>query len=109
MVMIFTSAAQQSPYPLEMLQNVATAYHIQTLLKLLVDASPLAKLTVLTILKNMLLVKVPEQIFDQSLQNMEYAKFKMPSNITFTNSLAQYLYNLALQIKTNNWQSLYLE
>ena len=40
---------------------------------------------------------------------MEYAKFKMPSNITFTNSLAQYLYNLALNIKTNNWKSLYLE
>ena len=33
----------------------------------------------------------------------------MPSNINFTNSLAQYLYNLALNIKTNNWKSLYLE
>lgn len=63
MILIFTSAALKSPYPLEMLSNVANPYHIQTLLKLLVDASPLAKLTILAILKNLVLVKVPEQIF----------------------------------------------
>ena len=33
----------------------------------------------------------------------------MPSNVTFSNSLLQFLYNLALQIRTNNWNSLYRE
>ena len=87
MVLIFTSAALKSPYPLEMLSNVANPCHIQTLLKILVDSSPMAKLTVISILKNLVRVKVPESIFSESLSNLQSINFKMPSNICFGNSL----------------------
>jgi len=92
-----------------MLNNVATPYHIQTLLKLLVEASPMAKLTILAIIKNLVCVKVPEKIFAEALKDLKSISFKVPSNLEFSNHLIQFLYNLALQIRTNNWESLYLE
>ena len=67
MVLIFTSAARKCPYPLEMLSNVANPYHVQTLFKILVDASCMAKLTILAIIKHLVLVKVPDQIFAESI------------------------------------------
>jgi len=64
MILIFTSAALKAPYPLEMLQNVANPAHIQSLFKLLIEASPRAKLTILGIFDNLVRVKVPTSIYD---------------------------------------------
>jgi hypothetical protein len=87
MVLIFTSAARKCPYPLEMINHVANPYHIQTLLKLMVDASPPAKLATLAIVKNLVLVQVPEQIFAESIQNLQSINFRVPTNVEFTNPL----------------------
>jgi hypothetical protein len=63
----------------------------------------MAKLTILAIIKNLVLVKVPDSIFAESLQDLQSVNFRMPSNVTFSDPLVQFLYNLTLQIRTNNW------
>ena len=70
MILIFTSAALKAPYPLEMLSSIANPSHIQSLFKLLIEASPRSKLTILAIINNLVKVKVPDSIFNESLNNL---------------------------------------
>jgi hypothetical protein len=63
MILIFTSAALKSPYPLEMLANVANPEYVSVLLKMLINASPMNKLTIISIIKNLIRVNVPFEIF----------------------------------------------
>jgi hypothetical protein len=106
MILIFTSAALKSPYPLEMLANVANPEYVSVLLKMLVNASPMNKLTIISIIKNLIRVNVPFEIFEKSLHDIEC---ELPAFVQFDNKLAQFFYNLALQIRTGKWNSLYLE
>lgn len=71
MVLIFTGTAQKAPYPLEILSNVASPEYIATLFKLLIQASPITKMTVIAIIRNLITVKVPYEIFDKSLDKTE--------------------------------------
>jgi hypothetical protein len=96
MILIFTSAALKAPQALEMLSNIANPQHIQSLFKLLIEASPKNKLTILAILDNLVRVKVPDAIYDSALDNLNGLKFEQLSIVTFNNRLVQLLFNLAL-------------
>jgi hypothetical protein len=88
MVFIFTNAARSSSYPLKMLKNIANPYHIQTLLKLVLEVSTPMKQTILAIIKNLVLVQVPDLIFEESLENLKSIEFKEKTSATFSNKLA---------------------
>ena len=59
MILIFTGAAQKASYPLEVLSNMASSSFIATLFKFLLQSSPVTKMSVLAILRNLIMVKVP--------------------------------------------------
>jgi hypothetical protein len=52
------------------MQNVANPAHIQTLLKLFVEATSLLKIQILHILKNLLLIKIPTEVFTSGLKGI---------------------------------------
>jgi hypothetical protein len=85
MILIFTSVALKSPYPLEMLANVANPEYVNVLLRMLINSSPMNKLTIISIIKNLIRVKVPFEIFEKSLQDI---KCKIPAFVEFDNKLA---------------------
>ena len=67
LIVIFVNIATTSPYPLQLLQNVANPVHIQTLIKLFVEVTPLMKIQILHILRNLLLIKIPREVFSSGL------------------------------------------
>jgi len=52
-------------------------------------------MTVLAIIKNLITVKVPYEIFDKSLDKTEIELIQEP-NVQFSNRLIQFFYNLCL-------------
>jgi len=44
LIVIFVNIATSSAYPLQLMQNVANPVHIQTLLKLFLEVTPLMKI-----------------------------------------------------------------
>jgi hypothetical protein len=87
MVRIFTSAAQKAQYPLEVLSHVANASNITTLLELLIDSSSEAKLTVLSIIKNLIKIKVPSIVFAEGMKNFKPCAIKVQPLVKFSNEL----------------------
>ena len=71
MIQIFTTAAQKAHYPLEMLSNVANPDNLMILFELIFQVSPLAKLSILAIIKNLVKVNIPDQVFEECLDKLD--------------------------------------
>jgi len=67
LVEIFTSMATVSPYPLSMVQRVANPYQLETLINLLLFASPRIKLQVLKIVQNLIKIAIPFEVFEETI------------------------------------------
>jgi hypothetical protein len=52
---------------------------------MLINSSPMNKLTIISIIKNLIRVKVPFEIFEKSLQDI---KCEIPAFVEFDNKLA---------------------
>jgi hypothetical protein len=109
MIQIFTTAAQKAHYPLEMLSNVANPDNLMILFELIFQVSPLAKLSILAIIKNLVKVNIPDQVFEECLDKLDPSTYQSDTKVTFSNRLVQFLYNLALKIRLQKWDSLYYE
>lgn len=102
MIVIFVNIATASPYPLQLMQNVANPAHIQTLMKMLVESTPLMKIQILHVIKNLLLINIPAEVFSTGLHGI---KSDFPTQIQFKNPLAQILYQHAVRIRASKWES----
>ena len=65
---IFCSVSTKSGNVLNMIQNFATPNHICCLLKLLLNAPPQEKISVIVIIQNLLKVSIPSQIFEEAIE-----------------------------------------
>lgn len=108
MVEIFVKVAIKAPYPLEMLQNVANPYHIKTLIRMLFQVSAGCKLQILNIIQTLLRIQVPLNIFDESVKDLNIA-FKTQTQVEFKSSFTMLLFQAALQIHSNTWDSIFSE
>jgi hypothetical protein len=93
LIVIFVNIATASPYPLQLMQNVANPAHIQTLMKMLVESTPLMKIQILHILRNLLLIKIPAEVFTTGLKGIHT---ECKTQVIFKNTFAQVLYQYAL-------------
>jgi len=66
MIEIFTSVTRTSAYPLSMVQRVANPYMILSLLECLTVASPRAKLIVMRIIKSLVQIGIPMEVFQSA-------------------------------------------
>ena len=102
LVNIFVKTAVKASYPLEMLMNVASPYHIRLLLKLLVIASSELKVLIIKILKTLLRVEIHLETLEKATQ-APIAELKTKSTIKFRSTFVQTLYDLCLQIREGTW------
>lgn len=68
LVEIFSNIANKAPNALAMVQKVATPSHVCKLLSLLLGASPTVKAIVLRVIENLVRIKLPRELFDESVQ-----------------------------------------
>ena len=67
MIHILSNAAKSVPIPKKMLKAIATPYHIQLLLELLIVVSPASKMMLLKILESFIKNDLPADVFNQAV------------------------------------------
>ena len=102
MIYFLLSVSEVAPYALQLIKQLASPYHIKTLVDLLKYAKPQHKLTILKVLKKLQESKIPSEIFDQSINETKQLTDTQESLFTqnIGNSFAKFLYDYALQIRT---------
>ena len=85
MIEIFTSVTRTSAYPLAMVQRVANPYMILSLLECLTVASPRAKLIVMRIIKSLVQIGIPMEVFQSAgelvQKNESCASYRIMANV----------------------------
>lgn len=73
-------------------------------MKLLIEVTPLMKIQILHVLTNLLLIKIPTEVFTTGLKGLSE---DFQTEVKFKNALAQVLYQHAVRIRSNKWESSY--
>ena len=102
MIYFLLSVSEVVPYALQLIKQLASPYHIKTLVDLLKYVKPQHKLTILKVLKKLQESKLPIEIFDQPINEKEHLIDTHESLFTqnISNSFAKFLYDQALKIRT---------
>ena len=118
LVEIFTSIATSSPYPLSMVQRVASPKQMEVLLNLLLLASPRIKLVVLKIIQNLIKISIPFEVFEETIVQLTKDEkgqayeilHKVVPSVKFEDSkFLQFLYNYLLSIRMKMWSKTGIE
>lgn len=68
LVDIFTSIASTNPYPMQMVQRVATPHQIEILLGIILYGHPRLKIASLKIIENLIKLQLPFEVFEETIK-----------------------------------------
>lgn len=108
------SIAECSEKPLSMVQRVANPYQMSTLLNLFILSSPQVKIVVLKIIQHMITIKIPSEVFEESVQLLTKDPNSLISRILnqvkpkvkFEKSnFLRFLYNYLFSMRSKMWST----
>lgn len=114
LVEIFTSIALTSAHPLSMVSKVANPYMMYTLFNLMLVSAPRSKLIALRIIKNLISIGIPAQVFETTLnmldQNKNSIGYRMINGVDtvvkFESSrFLTFFFNYMLSIRQGMWNN----
>lgn len=112
LIEIFTSIAANQKGVLGMVLKVATPEELTILTNLLVIAPPRHGFTIMKIIDNLIRIRIPHELFDESVKRLskdpESIHFKIMNEITPRNQFEKspfikFLYNYTISIRSSMW------
>ena len=102
MIYFLLNVCEVAPYALKIIKQLASPYHIRTMVDLLKYCRPTDNLAILKVLKKLKDSNIPDEIFTQALN--EKIEFKSAKKSVFSsgisNQFAKFLYEYAFEIRT---------
>ena len=98
MILLLSNTARNVPIPKKMLKTIATPYHIQLLLELLIVVSPSIKLMINIVLDNFIKNDLPADVFNQAVSTSFFPD-KLSLVYAPKNAFSMFLFEYAVRLR----------